>query len=114
MARATAKDATTPAVAAVAVKAVVPRCQRYDHCRYGPGSLPLVRSGAVAVGNARRDRAVVETGIGKYGVTLEQLHLALYGRPNDGGPDLPSIQKMIHVLRKRGVPIVRVSGYAIL
>jgi len=85
MARATAKDATTPAVATVAVKGVV---------------------GQAIVRELHNHRGST--------VTLEQLHLALYGRPNDGGPDLPSIQKMIHVLRKRGVPIVRVSGYAIL
>jgi hypothetical protein len=113
MARATAKDATTPAVAAVAVKAVVPRCQRYDHCRY-------VRGHCRWCGRARL-QSEMQDGIVQLlrqasgsTVTLEQLHLALYGRPNDGGPDLPSIQKMIHVLRKRGVPIVRVSGYAIL
>lgn len=46
-------------------------------------------------------------------VTVEQLHEALYGIPEDGGPEPQSIQKMIHTLRKAGAPIVRVSGYTL-
>ena len=85
MARATAKDATTPAVATVAVKGVV---------------------GQAIVRELHSHQGCM--------VTLERLHYAIYGTPKDGGPDLPSIQKMIHSLRKAGVPIVRLSGYAIL
>jgi hypothetical protein len=85
MARATAKDATIPAAATGAVKGVV---------------------GQAIVRELRNHHGSM--------VTLERLHYAVYGTPKDGGPNLPSIQKMIHVLRKRGIPIVRVSGYAIL
>jgi hypothetical protein len=84
MDRSTAKDATTPDVGTVAVRGAV-------------------LAGIVQELRSHRGQLV----------TLDQLHQRLYGNRKDGGADLVSIQKAIHVLRKAGLPIVRTSGYSL-
>jgi len=71
----------------------------------------VVRVGSQAtVGRALVDKLRSQRG---QMVTLDELREAIYGCRKDGGPGDHSIQRMIHTLRKKGIPIVRLSGYAL-